>query len=124
MEGLLILPKDIRVVPVSGLPREMRSQIGAGDDGFAITRPLARVPSKIVDAQSWALLEQFKEPKTLVDAALHYSRAANAKPSEVFDEAFPLLESLYQTRLLVKAESEDASAIKPSLAPGDVAAGW
>jgi serine/threonine protein kinase len=124
MEGLLILPKDIRVVPVSGLPREMRAEIGVGDDGFAITRPLARVPSKIVDAQSWALLEQFKEPKTLVDAVLHYSRAANAKPSEVFDEAFPLLESLYQTRLLVKAESEDVSAIKPSLATGDVVAGW
>ncbi len=119
MEGLLILPKDIRVVPVSGLPEHLREEIGSGDSGFAITRPNARVPSKVVDAQAWALLELFKEPKTLVQAVLQYSRAVHAKAAEVFDDAFPLLESLYQTRLLVEAESEDASAITPSFTEGD-----
>ncbi len=124
MEGLLMLPGDIRVMPVDELPEEMRAQIGAEPGGYAISRPNLRVRSKVVDGAAWALLEQFRQPKTVVDAVLMQSRATRTKAEELFEQAYPLLEDLFQTNFLVEADSPDQAAIRTTLAPGDSVAGY
>ena len=124
MQGLLMLPKDIRVVPVAELPEALRTQVGAAGEGVAIARSNSRVASKIVDEAAWSLLEHFREPKTVVDAVMRYSRAIQAKPSEVFEQAFPLLNSLYANRLLVDADAQDSASVTASYQPGDNVSGY
>ncbi len=123
MEGPLVLPDDLTFVPVAELPPQLREKIQAEDGDYAVTRPLSRTPSKIVDAQMYALLREFEKPKTIVEAVFHYSKAIHAKPSQVLDDAFPLLQSFVSAKLLVDPESGEGKKIEPTLVAGDRIAG-
>src|ERR1700761_4244211 len=102
MQGLMVLPADVQIIPVTELTPQVRSQVGASDNDFALTRTMSRTPSKVIDANAAALLRQFQKPKTIVDAILAFSRAAKTRPADVLDEAFPLIESCLLARLLVE----------------------
>src|ERR1039457_2151982 len=97
----VVLPGDVRIVPLSELPSHVRSRLGGDDGDFAITRPHSRTPSKVICANAPALLKLFEKPKTLVEAIPEYCRAANLRPLEVLDEAYPLIESCLEAHLLV-----------------------
>lgn len=64
----LLLPPDVAIVPVAQLPPELLEQIEHEPGDYSVTRPLTRTTSSIVDAQTAALLECFREPATIVDA--------------------------------------------------------
>ena len=53
----LVLPEDLLILPISELPNEVRERLGAESEEFALTRPLAREPSKLIDASAAELLE-------------------------------------------------------------------
>jgi serine/threonine-protein kinase len=118
----LVLPPDVVIVPVASLPDHVRRRL-ADDDGYAVTRPRSRAPSAVVDADSARLLDQFREPRTVVDAVVNYSRAAGRDAHEVLDAAYPLLRRFLHDRLLAAAGSPAAAEIAQSLAPGDRFAG-
>jgi serine/threonine-protein kinase len=119
----MILPADVLLVPVSELPAAVREQIVAEEGDYALTRPHSRTPSRIVDAQAAELLKEFRQPITIVQAVIRYSRGKQSDPEQALEDAFPLLERLAQAHLLVAADSVEASQIRPSLDPGDSFAG-
>ena len=120
----LLLPKDVILVPVADLPEELRRQLDSEEGDWAITRPRSRTPSRIVDAQSAELLGEFKEPRTIIDAVIRYSRARAADPQETLEQAYPLLQRLMGSGFLVPEGEDDVEGIHPSLSPGDEIAGF
>lgn len=63
MQGPVVLPEDVQIVPLAELPKSIREQLEGADEDFALTRPHSRVPSKVIDASAAALLEQFRGPR-------------------------------------------------------------
>jgi serine/threonine-protein kinase len=114
----LVLPEDLKLVPVKDLPPQIRQRLLCDDDAYAISRPLSRVPTKVIDAQSARLLEEFRKPKTVVQAILDYSRARNTDPEETLAQAHPLLRELAAARFLVPGDSELVKPIEPTLKAG------
>ena len=114
-----VLPADLVLVPVEELPAQVRGQIEFNEGDYAITRPRARTPSKVVDAQTAAFLKVFDKPKTIVEAIISYSLTNKSDPEQALVEAFPVLQSFIQSRLLVSPDSEEANRIEPYFGGGD-----
>ena len=119
----LSLPGDVLLIPVERLSAQVREGFTHEAGDVALTRVGSRVASRIVDAQAASLLEEFRTPTTIVDAVIRYSRASAVDPEEALDQAFPLLQKLRQERILTGADSEEAEAIRPTLAVGGTALG-
>jgi serine/threonine-protein kinase len=119
----LVLPAHMLVVPVKDLSEEVRRQVKTEDGDFAITRPHSRTPSRIVDADAAELIQEFREPTTVVQAVIRFSKARRADPEQLLEEAFPMIERLVQARLLVEADSAEAQKIRPFFDPGATFAG-
>src|SRR5262249_61715876 len=120
----LVLPRDLLIIPVTELSDEVRRQFDCADTDYAVTRPHARTRSQIIDAAGAELLEEFRKPKTIVEAILAYTRARQVDPEETLERSFPFLCGLGRARFLVPADSPEANRIEPTLAAGaPVAAG-
>ncbi|HTQ79917.1 MAG TPA: protein kinase, partial [Thermoanaerobaculia bacterium] len=114
----LLLPPDVLLVPVGELSDEVRRQLRCDEGDFAVTRPRARTPSRIIDAQAAELLREFEKPVTLVEAVLRFARARGADPETTLEEAFPFLEKLVAGGFLVNEGAAGADGIEPSLLGG------
>jgi eukaryotic-like serine/threonine-protein kinase len=114
----LVLPADVLLLPVKDLPKSVRQQVDAEENDYALTRPRSRTPSRIVDQNAAELLRHFRQPITIVQAVIHYSREKQTDPEQTLEEAYPLLERLAQSRWLVPPQSEEALQIQPSLEIG------
>lgn len=115
-----VLPADVAITPVARLDPQLRAQLACDEDDFAVSRPRSRTTAKIVDAEMAALLRAFEQPHTIVEAVIGFSRAQEADPEEMLAEAFPLLQGLIQTGLLVPPDTDAAQRILPSFAEGDL----
>ncbi|HVG07950.1 MAG TPA: lanthionine synthetase LanC family protein [Thermoanaerobaculia bacterium] len=120
----LVLPSDVMLLPVADLPEEVRRQLTWEEGDYAVTRPKSRTPSRIVDAGAADLLGQFREPVTIVEAVIRFSRERSLDPETTLEEAYPLLERLLASGFLVSEGSDDAGAIRESLVPGEEIAGF
>jgi len=118
----MVLPGDVRLVPVAELPERTRARFECDDGDFALSRPLARTPTKIVDAASAALLERFRRPLTLVQGIVDHSRALGLDPERTLEEAYPLLANLVRSGILVEADSDRVRA--PSAETGRLPGGF
>lgn len=114
----MVLPADLLLVPVEDLADSVRRQVVAEEGGYALTRPNSRTPSRIIDAHAAELLKEFRNPATIVQAVVRYSREKNIDPEQTLEEAYPMLERLARERLLVPADSDEARKIQPSLEIG------
>src|SRR5688500_6741782 len=101
--GAFVLKPDVSLIPVSDLDPAIRRRIACGDDDFAVTLLRSRMGSTVVDAQGAALIEQFRRPRTIVDAVILYSRPRGLDPNEVLDVAYRVVLRLLENRLLVAA---------------------
>ncbi|HWY73708.1 MAG TPA: lanthionine synthetase LanC family protein [Burkholderiaceae bacterium] len=119
IDGLLLLPDDVRIVPVLELPPEIRARIDASDDDYAITRSRSRLATSIVDRESAELLANFRQPVRIVDAIVAYAGRLGHNPEATLDAAYPVLSHLYRTRLLVPVDSDEAGRIDGELRAGD-----
>ncbi len=120
----LVLPRDVILVPVAELPAEARAHFTHEEGDWAITHPRSRTPSRILDAPSAALVEQFRTPKTIVEAVIGFSRERETDPESTLEEAYPLLQRLLASGFLVEESAAEAEGIKPSLHPGEEVAGF
>lgn len=120
----LVLPRDVILIPVAELPEETRARFTHTDGDFAITHPRSRTPSRILDAPSASLVEQFREPQTIVQAVLHFCKEHGADPETTLEEAYPLLQRLLDSGFLVEESAAEAQGIKPSLHPGEEVEGF
>ena len=64
--GAMILPADVAIVPVDELPPEIRTRLSYAPGDHALTRPMSRAPSSVIDTATAALLEEFREPTSIV----------------------------------------------------------
>lgn len=119
-----VLPAGTLLLQVRELPENLRRDIQAEEDDFAISRPNSRTQSKIVDPEAAALIRHFETPHTIAQAVARYSRSKSENPEQLLEEAFPLLQSLIAAQLLVAADSKEAQEIKPTLEADEVVEGW
>jgi serine/threonine protein kinase len=113
-----VLPADVVVTPVSDLSLEMRGRLEHEQGDHCVTRPRTRTFSSVVDAQTAALLEQFRTPATIVDAVMGLCTAQALDPEETLDAAFNALSMLVEEGLLVPETSRLARPIAASLPSG------
>ncbi|HSG41133.1 MAG TPA: lanthionine synthetase LanC family protein [Thermoanaerobaculia bacterium] len=118
-DPLLLLP-DALLVPVADLSEEVRGRFEHQDGDFALTHPRLRAPSRILDAPSAELLEQFRTPRTIVEAVIRYSQEREADPEATLEAAYPLLERLLAIGFLVPEGAAGAEGILPLLRPGEM----
>src|SRR6266545_2453639 len=120
----LVLSRDVILVPVAELPAEARARFTHEEEDWAITHPRSRTPSSILDAASAALVEQFRAPRTIVEAVIRYCRERGGEPEPTLEEAYPLLQRLLAGGFLVEESAAEAEGIRPSLHPGEEVAGF
>jgi serine/threonine-protein kinase len=111
---LFVLPAGTVLVPISELPENVRREIQAEGDDFAISRPNSRAQAKIIDPKTATLVRYFEKPQTIAEAVAHYSRDKHEDPEQLLEEAFPILQSLITAQLLVAAASQEAREAKPA----------
>jgi serine/threonine protein kinase len=120
----LVLPEDVLLLPVADLPEETRRQLTWEEGDYAVTRPRSRTPSRIVDAGAADLLRTFREPVTIVEAVIRFSRERSLDPETTLEEAYPLLERLLAAGFLVAEGSQQAEAIRQTHQGGEEVAGF
>ncbi len=119
----LVLPADVVLVPVETLTPDVRGRIAAEAGDVAVTRPLSRSPSRLVDRDFAELLRQFATPKTVAEAVIAYAQSAEADPETILVDAYPVLQGLVASGFLVEVNSPAASAIAITLKAGERVAG-
>lgn len=118
-----VLQSDVVLTPVEELPADTRERLGADEGDYALSRPTSRAPVRVVDGDSADLLLRFRSPTRIVDAILDYSRDHRVGAETTLEEAFPMLQRLIDSQVLV-AEASDATApSQPGLRVGDRFAG-
>jgi serine/threonine-protein kinase len=102
---LLVLPEDILIDPVSSLPEPVRRMFDANEGDCALSRRHARESSRVVGAAGARFLELFREPRSIVNAVIDYSRNERLDPQATLDQIFPFLQELISAGFLVTAGS-------------------
>ena len=118
LRQVFVLPEDALVVPVVDLPEAVRNRLGEVGEDFALTRPNAREPSKLIDQAGADLIENFRQSRTIVQAVIAYARREKLDPEATLEEALPLLRQLIATGMLVPEGDEGADRIEATLFPG------
>ena len=111
-----VLPTDLVLVEPGSLPPSLRDAVG--EDEVALTRPRGRSTSGVVDRSIADLLEEFREPRTIVDAVLRFARARDLDPEQALADTYPALRRCLGERFLVPADGE--RTIEPLSKPGDL----
>ena len=119
-----VLPEDLIIMPVSELDAEIRARVHWEEGDFAVTRPRARTPTKIVDAQLGEMLRCFTAARPIVDVIVEFGEANGVDPERLLTDAFPVLQKFIDNGLLVEESSPRARKILPSLDPGDQVGSW
>lgn len=113
-----LLPRDVLFVPTEELSADVRQALQDSDGHFAVTRPGFRVPSRLVDEDTAALLKEFQTPSTIADAVVRFCSSRQLDPQSIVEQAFPVLQLFSGSRILVPEDSADVDSITASLAPG------
>lgn len=113
-----MLASDVILTPVEQLSTEVRQRSECVEGDIALTRPHSRASSVIIGSATLALLEEFRKPKTIVEAVLSYSRANNMDPTLALEDAFPVISQLIASRMLIGPGENLPEKGGPSLKPG------
>ncbi|MCE7064068.1 protein kinase domain-containing protein [Dyadobacter sp. CY326] len=98
---LYILPEDVQVLPVEKLPQQARAKFEYETDDFIITYTHARNTSKIIDASSASLLQEFRKPKSLPEGVLTYALLNNLDAQKILEGSYTFLTRLRSEGFLV-----------------------
>jgi serine/threonine protein kinase len=119
----LRLPADVILAPVSELPIDLRKRIACDEGDYALTRPRARTPSRIINRSTAELLREFASPSTLARAIVRFARARGTSPETTLEAAYPVLELLFAAGFLV-SDADDAQPIDYQLNRGELVGTW
>lgn len=120
-----VLPPDVKLLPVAELSARVRARLGAEAQGQSVlTRQGFRVSTRLLPQPLALLIGEFRVASRLTDAVLRFARAHGQDPQAVLELAFEALAQLVEARLLVPQDAPEASAPGPSLAAGQVFAGF
>jgi len=109
-----VLPAGTILLPMRELPENVRREIQAEEDDFVISRPDSPAQVTIIDRKTAAIVRHFEKPQTIAEAVARYSRDKHEDPEQLLEEAFPILQSLIASQLLVAADSQEAREAKPA----------
>jgi len=114
LAGSLMLSPDVVLIPVSDLPDSLAGRLDCGKRDYAVTHLRARTPSRIVDARAAAFLKRFLKPITILQAITAHSAASRQDPERLLEEAFPMIEMLIESSVLIAVDSRRPEPIQPS----------
>lgn len=115
----LTLPDGLVLSPIAELSAAVRARLKYEPGDFSVTRSRSRTSSKVIDADTAALLKTFQPPRTIVEAVLEHSRLTGADPRRTLRDSFPAIQRFLDSHLLVKEGSEKADVVKTSLQIGE-----
>ncbi|MCF2517617.1 protein kinase domain-containing protein [Dyadobacter sp. CY351] len=98
---LYILPEDVQVLPVEALPEQALAKFEYEADDFIVTYKQARNTSKIIDASSASLLQEFRKPKSLPEGVLTYALMNNLDAQKILEGSYTFLAKLRNEGFLV-----------------------
>jgi eukaryotic-like serine/threonine-protein kinase len=114
-----VLQSDVLLTPVQELPITARHQLGADESDYALSRTMSRAPVRVLDRDFTDLLQRFRSPIRIVDAIMSYSRDRRVDAEVTLEEAFPMLQRLIDSQVLVDATSDGATPAHFGLKVGD-----
>ncbi|SEI53246.1 Serine/threonine protein kinase [Dyadobacter sp. SG02] len=115
---LYILPEDVQVLPVKALPEQALAKFEYEADDFILTYTHARNTSKIVDASSASLLQEFRKPKSLPEGVLTYALLNNLDAQTILEGSYTFLTRLRSEGFLVSYD-DTFGKNKQFFKPGD-----
>lgn len=105
LSGVFSLNEGVLIIPVSDLPEESQTRLECGPGNFfAVSRPQSRTSSKIIDADAADLLSRFRDPRTVVEAVILFSRKNESDPGKVLEGAYPFLRGMIGEGFLVQSD--------------------
>ena len=118
-ETELVLPSDVRLIPVQDLNSHTRERLNVETNDYVVTHLRSRTPSRIVDEASATLLQLFRNPVRIVDAIIHLANQRDINPEVLLEQAHPLLSKFRHEKLLVPVDNESAKPNEHKLHLGD-----
>jgi predicted Ser/Thr protein kinase len=119
-----ILKKDVVLIPCAELTDDVRGRISFDEGDFTLSHRYGRTLAQVIDGETAALLELFREPRTIVDAVVENSRLLRKDPEAWLDELLPHLGRFLHNRVLVPVGSEDEKEIRPQYESGAMFGDW
>ena len=119
-----VLRSDVVLVPVTALAPEVRSKFEFDEGDYTVSRRHGRMPSQVIDGETAALLELFRQPRTIVDAVIENSRALSKDPHAWLEELLPHLGRFVLNGILVGANEPEVDALQQRIAAGARVGAW
>jgi serine/threonine protein kinase len=119
-----VLADDVELIRVVELAEDDRASFEHEAGDWAVSRPLSRKGSRIVNDDLALLLERFRESATIPAAVAAFCWDTERDAEAVLEAALPSLQSFINISWLVPAESAAAAPIAPSLEIGSEIAGY
>lgn len=119
-----VLRQDVLLVPCAELSDDVRARISYEEGDFTLSRRHGRTLAQVIDAGTAALLELFRQPRTIVAAVIEHSRALDKDPEAWLDELLPHLGAFVQKRVLIEAGSEEEQELRPQYDSGAEIGVW
>jgi len=120
----LVLRSDVVLVPVADLSEEVRAKFESEEGDYTITRTQGRMTTQVIDSETAALLQLFREPRTIVEAVIENSRALNKDPEAWFDELLPHIGIFLRNKVLVPADEPEEKEIRQLVDNGSKVGDW
>lgn len=86
------------------LPDDVDAVTDPATGDVLLARRGSRHPAQVLSREAWALLEAFREPRTLAAGVVEHCRRTGAEPLATLETAFPVLVALTHSEVLVPAE--------------------
>jgi serine/threonine-protein kinase len=118
------LGRDVLLIPCAELSDDVRARISFEAGDFTLSRRHGRALIQVIDGETAALLERFREPRRVLDAILENCRAFGNDPEAMFDELLPHLGAFVRSRVLVQGGSSQEQEIRPQYESGAAIGGW
>lgn len=122
--GPLILRSDVVLLPVAELAADVRAKFESDEGDFTVSRLHGRMPSQVIDSETAALLELFRQPRTIVEAVIENSRALQKDPELWLDELLPHIGVFLRNRVLVPADEPEQNEIRQLIENGAKVGDW
>ncbi len=119
-----VLKDDVVLIPCADLSDDVRERIAYDDGDFTLSRLHGRALAQVIDGETAALLQLFREPRTIVEAVIENSRSFGRDPETSLDELLPHLGKFLENRVLVPAGSPAENESRPRFEAGARIAGW
>lgn len=122
--GQLVLRSDVVLVPVSELAADVRAKFDSEEGDYTITRMQGRMGTQVIDSETAALLQLFREPRTIIDAVIQNSLALKKDPETWLDELLPHIGVFLRHKVLVPADEPEEKDIRQLVENGAKVGDW